>query len=255
MKDNRRVLAVGAHPDDVEFSCGGTLALLRQKGYEVATATMTAGNGGSQELSTFDIGNTRRKEAAASAELIGAQYFCMEVDDLAVDVTPELRRKVTELIRTVDPFMIFCPPLDDYLFDHENTGRLVRDATFCANVPLYGSSAGKKATAGLANLYYCAPVTGYDNYGRFVKMPTVIDITSAIETKKQMLACHASQRNWLREKHGMDEYTESGLAWSAKTGELAGFTYAEGFRQHLGPFYPHDDILLNILDGRKLEEA
>lgn len=248
MKDNGRVLAVGAHPDDVEFTCGGTLALLSRKGYQVHIASMTAGNGGSQEKTAFEIGNIRRREAEQAAAVIGAKYYCLEIDDLCIDVCTRLRRKVTGLIRLVDPFLVICPPLEDYLFDHENTGRLVRDATFCAPVPLYAAFGTSGATAEPPYLYYTAPAAGRDNSGQFVKLPTLIDITQVIDTKKAMLACHASQRNWLRAKHGMDEYIESGMAWSAETGKLAGVSYAEGFRQHLGPFYPHDDILKHILE-------
>ena len=247
MEDNGRVLAICSHPDDIEFMCGGTVALLAEKGYEVHAATMTAGNGGSQEMTAFEIGDTRRQEAVDAAAVIGAKYYCLEVDDLCIDVTDLLRRKVTGLIRLVDPFLIICPPLEDYLFDHENTAVLVRDASFCAPVPLYGAFGGAKATAGLAYLYHGAPASGYGNDGQFVRLPTVIDISRVIETKKKMLACHASQRGWLRAKHGMDEYIDSGLAWSAETGKPHGHAYAEGFRQHLGPFYPHDDVLLKIL--------
>ena len=249
MEDNGRVLAVHCHPDDVEFTCGGTLALLRQKGYEITIASMTAGNGGSEEKGAFEIGMIRREEARKAAEVIGAAYRCLEVDDLCVDVTTPLRRKVTGLIREVDPFLIFCPPLEDYVFDHENTGRLVRDATFCAPVPLYGAFGGVSATKELAYLYYTAPASGHDNYGQFVPMPTLINISDVVEVKRRMLACHSSQREWLRAKHGMDEYVEAALSWAAQTGETPGYAYAEGFRQHRGPYYPHDDILLNILEN------
>lgn len=254
MEDNGRVLAIGAHPDDVEFTAAGTLSLLRKKGYEVYIATMGPGNYGSQEMSSREIADTRRSEAARSAELIGARYFCLEESDLCIDVTPAIRQKVTGLIRTVDPFVVICPPLEDYMFDHENTGRLVRDSTFCAPVPLYPSHGSEKATGAVPYLYYCAPSSGYDNRGRRVKMPVIIDITSEMETKQAMLACHASQREWLRSLHHMDEYIHSAGEWSARTGKDAGFEYGEGFCQHLGPYYPHDNILLTILDGKETGE-
>ena len=253
MQDNGKVLAIGAHPDDVEFCAAGTLSLLRKKGYEVALATMTPGNYGSQTLTAREIGDTRRREAAQAASLIGARYYCLEESDLCIDVTTRIRQKVTGLIRLVDPFLVLCPPLEDYLFDHENTGRLVRDAAFCAPVPLYPSSGSEQATAGVPYLYYFAPSSGHDRDGRWVRMPLVIDITSELETKKAMLACHASQREWLRALHNMDEYIHTAEQWSARTGRDAGFQYGEGFRQHLGPYYPHDNILLKILGGKSLD--
>ncbi len=247
MQDNGRILAIHCHPDDAEFTCGGTLSLLRKKGYDVHIATMTAGNAGSHEESHFVTGGVRREEARKSAESIGAHYYCLEVDDLCVDVTDFLRRRVTGLIRMVDPFLIIAPPPEDYMFDHENTSRLVRDATFCAPIPLYGAQGSYPGASTLPYLYYTSPTSGHDQYGHFVEMPIIIDITTAIETKKAMLACHASQREWLRLKHGMDEYIESALAWSAETGKSACCAYAEGFRQYLGPYYPNDDILSQIL--------
>jgi LmbE family N-acetylglucosaminyl deacetylase len=252
MKDNGRVLAVGAHPDDVEFTCAGTLSLLRKKGYRVYVSSMTAGDGGSSVLCAYDIAATRRAEAAKSAALIGAACICLEIGDLCIDVNDAHRRKVTNLIRHVDPFLVICPPLQDYLFDHENTGRLVRDATFCAPVPHYGTCGGEKATAAVPYLYYCAPSSGFDNNGHWMRMPTIIDITAEMETKKEMLACHASQREWLRALHNMDEYTLMAEHWSARTGQDAGFQFAEGFRQHLGPYYPQGNVLLTILGGKAI---
>jgi LmbE family N-acetylglucosaminyl deacetylase len=251
MRESGRVLAVGAHPDDVEFCAAGTLSLLRKKGCEVTIATMTPGNYGSQQMSSREIADTRRREAARSAELIGAEYYCLEESDLCIDVNARQRQKVTGLIRQVDPLIVFCPPLEDYLFDHENTGRLVRDATFCAPVPLYPSSGSEKATNQLPYLYYFAPSSGHDNQGHWVKMPVIVDITSEMETKKAMLACHASQREWLRSLHHMDEYVRMAEEWSARTGRDAGLGHGEGFRQHLGPYYPHDNVLLKILDGKE----
>ena len=67
-----RILAVHAHPDDVEFQCAGTLALLAQAGHQVTIVTMTAGDCGSRELGPEEIARIRRQEAQASAELIAA---------------------------------------------------------------------------------------------------------------------------------------------------------------------------------------
>ncbi len=67
--------------------------------------------------------------------------------------------------------------------------------------------------------------------------------------KIEMLSCHESQRNWLREHHGMDEYVESMRRWNASLAERAAqiseksIMYAEAFRQHLGHAYPKDNVL------------
>ena len=66
--------------------------------------------------------------------------------------------------------------------------------------------------------------------------------------KEKMLAAHDSQRSWLMEHHGMDEYIISMKNFSANRGEKMGVKYAEGFRQHLGHAYPQDNILKKELN-------
>ena len=75
----------------------------------------------------------------------------------------------------------------------------------------------------------------------------IIDITSTFELKKQMLACHASQRSWLLKQHGIDEYLEGCERWSAARGREAGIKYGEAFTQHRGHPYPSDNLLLKLL--------
>src|ERR1043165_443367 len=97
------VLAVMAHPDDVELLCAGTLILLRQAGWDVHIATMTAGDLGSMKPSRAAISKIRRKEAAASAKLLGAGYTCLGFDDLTVAYGAESKRVVTGLLRAAQP--------------------------------------------------------------------------------------------------------------------------------------------------------
>ena len=65
--------------------------------------------------------------------------------------------------------------------------------------------------------------------------------------KSEMLACHESQRAWLRAHHGMDEYLESMKRQGKATGQKIGVKYGEGFRQHLGHAYPQNNLLLEVL--------
>ena len=74
-----------------------------------------------------------------------------------------------------------------------------------------------------------------------------IDVTQVMDTKAQMLACHASQRNWLLRQHGIDEYLESCRKWSAKRGQEIGAAYGEAFVQHKGHPNPHDNLLKELL--------
>ena len=68
-----------------------------------------------------------------------------------------------------------------------------------------------------------------------------------MDEKEKMLACHATQRNWLLKHHGMDDYLRSMHDWSAQQGRAAGVPFAEGFRQHLGHSYPQDNLIGRLL--------
>jgi LmbE family N-acetylglucosaminyl deacetylase len=247
-----RVLALHAHPDDLEFQCAGTLALLRQAGCAVTMATMTPGDCGSAEHDAEAIAAIRRAEAKAAADLIEAGYLCLEFRDLAIFNDDESRRRVTEVLRRVRPDLILTAPPVDYLCDHEMTSLLVRDACFCAPIPNYHTRQWEPAPPleRIPHLYFVDPIEGIDRDGRAVAPGFIIDVSRVFEIKRQMLACHASQRNWLLRQHGMDEYLESQAKWGAHRGAAIGVPQAEGFRQYLGHPYPKDNRLLALL-GQK----
>jgi LmbE family N-acetylglucosaminyl deacetylase len=244
-----RVLALHAHPDDLEFQCAGTLALLREAGCAVTMATMTPGDCGSAEHDAEAIGEIRRREARASAELIGADYLCLEFRDLAIFNDDDSRRRVTEILRRVRPDLVITAPASDYLCDHEMTHLLVRDACFTASVPNYVTRQWEPAPplGRIPHLYFVDPIEGIDRDGRPVTPDFCVDVSRVFETKRQMLASHASQRNWLLRQHGIDEYLESQAEWAAQRGAEIGVAQAEGFRQYRGHAYPRDNLLLSLI--------
>ena len=244
-----RIFALHAHPDDLEILAFGTLLRLKERGCTIELATMTPGDKGSAEHSAQEIAAIRRDEAAAAAEVLGANYTCLEFRDLQLHVDDESRRRVTEAVRRARPDLVLTAPPVDYMTDHEHTSRLVRDACFAASVPNYKTQQWDPAppTERIPHLYYCDPVEGIDWFGQPAPYSVLVDIGEQIETKLQALACHASQREWLRRQHGEDEYLDSARRWSAARGEPAGFAAAEAFRQHTGHPYPHDDLLSDLL--------
>lgn len=245
-----RILAIHAHPDDIEILCAGTLAHLQQKGHEIHLSTMTPGDCGSAEYSSEHISRIRREEAQNAADLLGAaSYECLEFRDLQIVYDNESRRKMTEAIRRINPDLIMTAPLLDYMSDHEITGRLVRDACFSAAVPNYETDATDPAspTEKIPYLYFVDVIGGTDYYGNPIDPEFVVDISDHFELKEKMLACHESQRNWLKKQHGMDEYLDSSRRWSKLRGEKIGAVYGEGFRQYKGHPYPEDNILLELL--------
>ncbi|NQT86600.1 PIG-L family deacetylase [bacterium] len=247
MEEKGRILAVGAHPDDVEFGCAGTLSLLRKAGYAVAIATVSNGDCGSTEHSAESIALIRKGEAAESAALLDAPYYCLDERDLMFTLDERTRRKMVNIIREVDPTIVLTHPHEDYMADHEITSRLVRDACFAAPIPNFASAGNLPATSAIATLYYWDAMEGIDHLGRPAPVHFRVDVSAEMDVKRAMLTCHRSQREWLLRQHGMDHYIHSMVAWAERRGAEAGVQHAEAFCQHRGHAYPRQNILAPIL--------
>jgi N-acetylglucosamine malate deacetylase 1 len=246
-----RVLGFMAHPDDVEFTCAGTLIRLKQEaGCEIAIATATSGDCGTVSDRPDEIARIRHREAKASAALLEAQYYCAGCMDLFVMYDDPSLRRFTEVLRKAQPDVIITQPPVDYMIDHENTGKLVRTACFAAPIPnvLTGDPDPAPLLGKVPWLYYCDPPEHKEIFGEPVKPQFVVDITDVMGLKTDMLACHASQREWLRKHHNIDEYIESMKRGSAARGKLIKRPYGEGFRQYLGHGYPQNNIIAELLN-------
>ncbi len=245
----KTILAILAHPDDVEFLCAGTLIRLAQaQQWAVHIASMTPGDCGSMELPPLAIAQQRRQEGTAAAAVMGAQFHCVEERDLRVVYGELALERVVYLVNAVRPQILLTHSPDDYHLDHEQTSKLVRAAAFAAPVPnfLYGRHVHPPLEH-IPHLYYCDPVEGKDAFGQPIYPGFHIDVTSVIDTKEKMLACHQSQRDWLMRHHGVDNYLTSMRDWAATQGQAAGVAYAEGFRQHLGHGFPQTNLLAELL--------
>jgi LmbE family N-acetylglucosaminyl deacetylase len=245
-------LAILAHPDDAEFLCAGTLIRLRQEhGWAIHIATMTAGDCGTAEYPPDEIARIRRAEGRAAAEAVGATYHCLEELDLRVVFGERPMEKVCRLLNAVRPKVVFTHSPEDYHLDHEQTSHIVRAATFAAPIPNYLHRPGHREPHPpldrIPHLFYCDPLEGKDQFGRPIPPAFRIDISPIIEDKSRMLACHESQRAWLRKHHGVDNLVDSMRDWSASRGTEATVAFAEGFRQHRGHSYPQENILMQLL--------
>jgi N-acetylglucosamine malate deacetylase 1 len=242
MLEAKRVLAIGAHPDDVEFLIAGTLALLRAKGWEVHIATMTPGDCGSETLGPEEISAVRRKEAADAAAVLEGEYHCLECRDGVIPYDAETIFKTVALVRKVRPRLVFALSPQDYMIDHEVASALARNAAFMSGVPNWKTEPYPPFRP-VPYVYYADPLELKDLFGAAVRPTNVVDVSSVIETKSKMLACHASQRDWLLKHHGIDEYINAMYETGRQRGKPIGAEYAEGFRQHLGHGYPQDNLL------------
>jgi len=247
-KKNVRVMAIGAHPDDVEFMCSGTLKLLKERGYEIHICVISNGDLGSSVMGPEEIMKVRRQEAMKAASLLEAEFYPLEERDFQIEFDDKTKKKVTEIIRKVDPIIVFTHQHEDYVVDHEVTSRLVRLGCFAASIPNYftGSDQKQKIILDVPHLYYWSPLEGRNIYGDFVEKRIHIDITKTIDFKVEMLSCHKSQSEWMAEL-GMEKYISGMKKTAKKYGEVSGFNYAEGFTQHVATGYPEENILKDIL--------
>lgn len=245
---SRRVaLSFMAHPDDAELFCAGALIRLADLGWEVHIITATPGDCGSATLPADQIAAIRRDEAKRAAQLIGATYHCLEERDIQVFFDRPTNRKVLDLFRAIAPTLVFTHPCHDYMLDHEQVHLLARSACFGYAIP-NASAMPLLAGSAVPHLYYVDPPESIDPYtGRTITPTVTVDTTGVIERKVQMLSMHASQREWLRAHHGMDEYLEAMRRHSAARGELIRRPHAESFVQHRGHAFPHDDLLAQLL--------
>lgn len=180
------VLAIGAHPDDVEMTIGGTLAKLIDRGRRIAIVDMTRG-----EIGSNGTPEQRAEEAAAAAETLGVHdRINLDLGDGVLANTLDNRKRVIEVIRDLRPTLVFCPYWEDLHPDHRATGEIVRDVMYPAgfvNFPAQG-----KAYRPNEFLFYMS---------HFPFAPTcVIDITEHHERKMDAVRCYASQLH----NHAMD---------------------------------------------------
>ncbi len=246
----RRVaLSLLAHPDDAEFQCAGTMIRLADAGWEIHIATVANGDCGSTTLAREEIAAQRYAEGVAAAACINATYHCLGEPDIQVVFDKATNRKTIDLLRRIAPTLLFTHARHDYMLDHEQVHMLGRAAAFSYSIP-NASQLPLVPGSQLPWLYYCDPLESRDPYTLVRVQPTTfVNIGAQIDRKTEMLACHASQREWLRAHHGMDEYIDSMHRHSAERGHEAGVEFAEAFVQHRGHPYPQSDLLTELFGG------
>lgn len=227
------VLALAAHPDDIEFCMAGTLLRLQSAGWEVHYCNVARGNLGSASLSGPRTAAVRRREAQAAARVLGARWHPPYVDDLGIFYTDDLLRRLAALVRTVMPRVILTHSPQDYMEDHMNTARLAVSAAFSRGMPNYRTRPPRSAVDGPVTIYHALPHGLRDGLRKRVRAGLYVDTTPVHPRKREALACHASQKDWLDRSQGMDSYLLTLDAFSREVGRLSGrFTHAEGWRRH-----------------------
>ena len=246
----KNILAIHAHPDDWEILAGGTLALLAGAGHSLTVVTMTDGDCGTKTHAREEIGRIRRAEAQRAAGRIGARYEWAGFHDLAIFADDFSRRHVTALVRRLHPDIVITSAPVDYMVDHEVTSQLVRDACFAAGAPNYRAADDQAPPLDhIPALYFMDPIEGVDRDARPVPPDFIVNVSTKFALKRELLACHESQRAWLQAHHGMDNYLITMEHWTRRRGQQAGFEFGEGFRQYRGHPYPQAPVLQEMLSA------
>jgi len=248
------ILAIHAHPDDIETLGAGTLALLAGLGHRIVIVTATAGEGGATQTTPEETARIRQSEAAAAAAIIGADYRYAGFGDLAVFNDDASRRRMTELIREFRPDIVITASPVDYHPDHEAVSVLVRDACFAASVPNYRTGAAAALPA-IPHLYFMDAIGGRTREGERIRPDFGVDIGEAFETKRRMLMAHESQVAWVARQHGIADYAGSMVSWAERRGRDFGVRYAEGFRHYRHPPYLATPALEALLGNAVRELA
>ena len=221
------ILALLAHPDDVECNCAGTLLKYKQAGHKIFIALTTSGNTGSNEIeSREEIQNIREAEQLEAAKTLDAQVRFMRFEDESLFDTPETREAVLTAIRWADPDVIFTHHPGDYSTDHNMTSKLVTEVLSGAGDDL--QSAKPLPERKKPQVFFCNGTTA------------LVDITEQIDTKIEMLRKHKSQAGWMATFLPEDDFVEQIKAIDHMKGMWGSYRYAEGFDAYQVPGYCAD---------------
>lgn len=247
------MLAVAAHPDDIEFLMAGTLLLLRERGWELHYLNVATGNCGSSIHSAERTRNIRRGEAQAAAGLLGARWHAPIVDDAEIFYEDRLLRRVAAIVRAVQPTVVLTHSPQDYMEDHMSASRLAVTAAFVRGMPNYRTVPVQPPITNDCTVYHALPHGLRDGLDRRIVPGAFVDTTTVQQAKRAALAAHASQKAWLDRTQGMDSYLDAMDDMARAVGKMSRrFAFAEGWRRHshLGFCLEQADPLRDALDSR-----
>jgi len=232
-----RVLAIGAHPDDCDYSVGGLALKYVEAGAAVKLVSVSNGNAGHFAIGGGPLAKRRREEARCSATIAGVEYELLDISDTEIIPTLENRWRIVRLIREFRPDLVLTNRPNDYHPDHRYTSQLVADAAYTVTIP--------NVQALTPHLRY-NPVIAYwpDNFKRpYPFSPDIaVSIDDVVAKKMDMLFCHESQFfEWIpynaNELEAVPEGAEARRAWLAERRLTRAAHNADHFRALLARFY------------------
>ncbi|MDB4877691.1 MAG: Bacillithiol biosynthesis deacetylase, BshB1 [Gemmatimonadetes bacterium] len=179
--DSIDLLAIAAHRDDVELTCGGTLAKAARAGYRTAILDLTQG-----EMGTRGSAELRAKEAEHAARVLGVSVRdTLGLPDAGIVNEPATREKLARVIRRLRPKIVIAPALEGRHPDHRVAAQLVRDACFVAGLAKIAPELPKHRPL---KILHCLAYRQ-----DFVRPTFVVDVSDTFEVKLEAIRCFESQ--------------------------------------------------------------
>lgn len=245
----KTAIAIGAHPDDIEFMMAGTLLLLKKHGYQIHYLNVSSGNVGSTEHSSEATAAIRLKEAENAAEILDAQFHPPFCNDIEIFYTEKNIRHLASIFRVVKPKIILTHSPVDYMEDHTNTCRLVVSAAFVREMKNFKTTPPIDADLYDCTIYHSLPHTLRDPLRRKIYAGSYVNTSSVLEIKSEALKAHESQQSWLNISQNLNSYLQAMDEISFEVGKMSKkFIHAEGWRRHLhyGLCAPDTDPLKDL---------
>lgn len=233
------ILAIGAHPDDVELGCGATLAKEVTAGKKVGILDLTRG-----ELGTRGTAEIRDKEAAKAAEILGVAFRRnLEFLDGFLVNNPASQLEIIKIIRKYKPEIVLCNAIDDRHIDHPKASKMAADACFLSGLRKIETifEGNKQEAWRPKNVYH------YIQW-KNIEPNFVVDVTGFMDKKMEAILAYESQfydpntsepETPISSKNFLDSLTYR----ARDLGRLTGVDYAEGFTVER---YPAVDSLFDI---------
>ncbi len=214
------IMAFGAHPDDIEIGCGGTLLKLSTRGRRIVLVDLVRG-----EMATRGTVAERNEEASKAARILGVEAReNLGLKDGYIAVTDEAKRKVAEVVRSYRPSLVMVPYCRDRHPDHYRTSEVVYEGLFMAGLERFET--GQESFRPPRILYFM-------QWEEFA--PTfIVDITEQYEKKMEAIYAYRSQFRPDDNFYKLTKLTSREYNWSltsrmAYYGSLIGRKYGEGF--------------------------
>ena len=188
-KKDLRVLVVGAHPDDPEYTMAGTIAKFVKSGATVWMVSVSSGDKGHRTLAPAELAKRRFDETQASAKVLGAErYIVLDGHDCELEPTMELKLKLTKLIREFAPHLIFTHRTCDYHADHRAVGQIVMDISYFLGVPYWCPETPVPEV--MPAVFF---LRDKFTVPRSIRPDVIVDATDVQDIAADSLSCHKSQ--------------------------------------------------------------